>query len=98
MTLGDLSLSEYGDSSVCWDNDRFTFDRCCFQGEAAPGLTFHKLRPALLTRPASRPAKEPGVLPVGQGAQHAFHWTAGRECWVDGFTYAACCRPDCLLI
>ncbi|CAK9090209.1 unnamed protein product [Durusdinium trenchii] len=77
----DLRISPMGDIFNCWDNNRFTFERCCFLGEAAPGQSPPKplLRPALLRADQAKPAEAAALRP------------AGRECWVQGFTYAACC-------
>ena len=32
---GDLTMNPMGNIWNCWDNNRFTFERCCFLGEVA---------------------------------------------------------------
>eukprot|EP00435_Cladocopium_sp_Y103_P034049 s1660_g8.t1 len=78
----DLAINPMGNIWNCWDNNRFTFERCCFLGEAA--LDEPPPKPLLrraLRAPASPKPRE----------QHLFLRPAGQECWVHGFTYAACC-------
>lgn len=74
----DLSLSEYGMGS-CWDGWRYTFDRCCFLGEAPA------FRPS--AKPLLRPPKEPAAPKAGRGAARP----SGVECWQSDFTFAYCC-------
>ncbi|CAE7041536.1 unnamed protein product [Symbiodinium sp. CCMP2592] len=74
----DLSLSEYGMGS-CWDGWRYTFDRCCFLGEAPA------FRPP--AKPLLRPPKEPAAPKAGRGAARP----SGVECWQSDFTFAYCC-------
>ncbi|CAL1144377.1 unnamed protein product [Cladocopium goreaui] len=78
----DLTMNPMGNIWNCWDNNRFTFERCCFLGEAALGEAPPKplLRPALRAQ-ATRAAPE----------ELLFQRPAGQECWVHGFTFAACC-------
>ena len=45
----DLRMNPLGNIWNCWDNSRFTFERCCFLGEAAP-------------REAPKPLLRPGLL------------------------------------
>ncbi|CAE7523873.1 unnamed protein product [Symbiodinium pilosum] len=74
----DMALSGYGMGS-CWDGWRFTFDRCCFVGEAP---AFHAGTKLLL-----RPPKPPAAPKPGSASSRP----AGMECWQDDFTYAYCC-------
>ncbi|CAL1147491.1 unnamed protein product [Cladocopium goreaui] len=80
----DLAMNPMGNIWNCWDNNRFTFERCCFLGEAALGEAPPKplLRPALRAQASRTSAPREELL---------FQRPAGQECWVHGFTFAACC-------
>ncbi|CAE7357726.1 unnamed protein product, partial [Symbiodinium necroappetens] len=74
----DLSVSEYGMGS-CWDGWRYTFDRCCFLGEAPA------FRPP--AKPLLRLPKEPAAPKAGRDVARP----SGVECWQSDFTFAYCC-------
>ncbi|CAE7349362.1 unnamed protein product [Symbiodinium natans] len=74
----DLTLSGYGMGS-CWDGWRYTFDRCCFLGEAAA------------FQPPSKPHLRLPKSPVPPKPGRAGSRPAGMECWQNDFTFAYCC-------